>query len=75
MVVNPLFFSSFKTPKLRLTDLEFLTHLEGKTYEELERPLKRIIDVTEVITYQIEAQTPKEVRYAIYKRINAGRIK
>ena len=63
------------THKLRLTDLEFLTHLEGKTYEELERPLKRIIDATEVITYQIEAQTPKEVRYAIYKRINAGRIK
>jgi len=63
------------TPKLKLTDLEFLTHLEGKTYEELERPLKRIIDTTEVITYQIEAQTPQEVRYAIYKRINAGRIK
>jgi len=58
--------------KLKLRDLEFLEHLNGKFYDDLERPLQRIIDATQVITYQIEAQTPKEVRYSIFNRINTG---
>ncbi len=58
--------------KLVLKDLEFLTHLDGSTYDELDRNLKRIIDETQIITYQIEAQTPKEVRYSIFNRINTG---
>ena len=58
--------------KLKLRDLEFLKHLNGKFYDDLDRPLQRIIDATQVITYQIEAQTPKEVRYSIFNRINTG---
>ncbi|CAA6825173.1 MAG: Unknown protein [uncultured Sulfurovum sp.] len=58
--------------KLILKDLEFLTHLDGYNYDKLDRNLKRIIDETQIITYQIEAQTPKEVRYSIFNRINTG---
>ena len=58
--------------KLRLSELEFLTTLEGKKYDDLDRNLKRVIDETEFVTYQIEAQTPKEVRYSIFNRINTG---
>jgi len=58
--------------KLCLKNLEFLTDLEGKNYDKLERAYKRVIDETQIITYQIEAQTPKEVRYSIFNRINTG---
>ena len=39
--------------KLRLSELEFLTTLEGKKYDDLDRNLKRVIDETEFVTYQI----------------------
>ncbi len=58
--------------KLKLHDMEFLINLNGKDYKELDRSLKRIIDETQIVTYQIEAQTPKEVRYSIFNRINTG---
>jgi len=58
--------------KLVLKDLEFLTSLDGSNYDKLDRSFKRIIDETQIITYQIEAQTPKEVRYSIFNRINTG---
>jgi hypothetical protein len=61
-----------KGKKLKLKNLEFLKHLNNKSYDDLDRPLQRIIDATQVITYQIEAQTPKEVRYSIFNRINTG---
>jgi len=57
--------------KLKLNDLEFL-ELNGKNYDDLERKLKRIIDETNIITYQIDSQTPKEVKYSIFNRINTG---
>jgi len=58
--------------KLKLKNLEFLKEWEGKNYDDLERNLKRIIDETQIVTYQIEAQTPKKVRYSIFNRINTG---
>ncbi len=61
-----------KTNPLKLKNLEFLTELNGKKYKELERPLTRVINETNIVTYQIEAQTPKEVRYSIFNRINTG---
>jgi len=57
----------------KLTDLEFLKKLNGIGYEELEKSFKRIIDDTNIITYQVEAQTPEKVRSSIYKRINSRR--
>lgn len=58
--------------KLKLKNLEFLDDLNGKNYEDLGRVYKRTIDETQINTYQIEAQTPKEVRYSIFSRINTG---
>lgn len=58
--------------KLKLKNMEFLTDLNGKGFKDLDRSLQRIIDETQVVTYQIEAQTPKEVRYSIFNRINTG---
>lgn len=57
---------------LKLKNLEFLTDLEGKNYDDLDRGFKRIFEGTQIVTYQIEAQTPKEVRYSIFNRINTG---
>jgi len=62
----------FVDKKLVLNHLEFLTDLNGKKYDDLDRSFYRIIDDTEFITYQIEAQTPKKVRYSIFNRINTG---
>lgn len=56
----------------KLRNLEFLTNLNGKTYQDLERALQRTIDDTQLVSYQIEAQTPKKVRYSIFNRINTG---
>ena len=62
----------FVDKKLILNHLEFLTDLNGSSYNDLDRSFQRVIDDTEFITYQIEAQTPKKVRYSIFNRINTG---
>jgi len=61
-----------KVKNFKLKNLEFLTDLNGKTYKDLDRPLQRTIDDTQLFTYQIEAETPKKVRYSIFNRINTG---
>lgn len=62
----------FVDKTLKLNNLEFLIDLNGKAYDDLGRSFQRTIDDTEFITYQIEAQTPKKVRYSIFNRINTG---
>ncbi len=59
----------------KLKDLEFLQDLNGKAYNDLDNSLKRIINTTFFIVYLIEAQTRKELREAIYKRVNEKVIK
>lgn len=61
--------------RLALRNLEFLTDLNGKFFDELDRPLQRIIEETQLMTYQIEPQTPKIIRYSIFRRINTGGLK
>lgn len=58
--------------KLTLNNLEFLIDLNGKGYDDLGRNIQRIIEETQINTYQMEPQTPKEVRYSIFNRINTG---
>jgi hypothetical protein len=38
----------------------------------LDRGFYRIFENTQIVTYQIEAQTPKKVRYSIFNRLNTG---
>jgi uncharacterized protein with ParB-like and HNH nuclease domain len=62
----------FVEKKFKLKNLEFLTELNGKGADDLDRSLGRVIDDTIFSTYQIEEQTPKAVRYSIFNRINTG---
>lgn len=65
----------FTKKDFKLRNLEFLTDFDGKGYDDFDRSTKRVIDETTFITYQIEAQTPKEVRYSIFNRINTGGLR
>ena len=60
--------------KLKLTNLEFLKELQGKKFDDLDRSIQRTIEETEIVTYQMEPQTPKEVRYSVFNRINTGGV-
>ena len=57
---------------LSLTGLEFLDHFEGKKYDDLSREDKRKISGAKISLYLIEKQTPADVKFLIFKRVNTG---
>ena len=52
-----------------LQNMEVLTYLNGLSYLNLDNSYKRILYDTQIITYQVEAQTPPELREVIFKKI------
>ena len=55
-----------------LTNMEFLTHLNGKCWNNLSGDLQRSIEETQVVLHKIIPGTPTDVKFNIFKRINTG---
>jgi Protein of unknown function DUF262 len=57
---------------LRLKGLESLKEINGASFDELTRPMKRRINETELTLHVIRAGTPTAVKFNIFSRINRG---
>ncbi len=55
-----------------LSRLEYLDSLNGRSFEDLPRPMQRRIRETQLVINVIEPGTPEEVMFNIFHRINTG---
>jgi hypothetical protein len=56
--------------RLAGADLEYLTDLDGLVYSELDPASSRRFRSTQIVVHVIEPQTPDEVKYDIFSRVN-----
>lgn len=62
----------FVSGEFPLKGLEYLTRFEKHRYQELPRPMQRRINETQLTVNVIEAGTPENVMFNIFRRINTG---
>jgi Protein of unknown function DUF262 len=55
---------------LEKTDLEYLQNLHGSNYTQLDPAALRRFRSTQIVVHVIEPQTPEEVKYDIFGRVN-----
>ena len=60
--------------KLVLSELEYLTELNGKKFDELPRTYQRKLNESNFFAYLIREGTPDDVMMNIFRRINTGGI-
>lgn len=65
---------NFMSGQLTLHDthLEYLKDLKGHTYDSLDAPVRRRFSGTQIVAHVIEPQTPDEVKFDIFNRVNTG---
>lgn len=63
---------NFAANQFALTDLEYLQELEGNTYEKLSPVQKRRFRNTQIQSHVIDPETPFELKFDIFRRINTG---
>lgn len=55
-----------------LSDLEYLKDLEGQRFKDLDVVLRRRFQQTQIFVNVIEPQTPDDVKFDVFRRINTG---
>lgn len=60
----------FMDNDFKLSNLEFLTYLNGRKFSQLERKHQRSIEDTQLLCNKIRPGTPANIAFSIFKRIN-----
>lgn len=69
------FIGDVQGVKLKLSGLDFFTELNGATVDDLPRHLKRNIESCQITLFVVYPNTPKQVKYRIFERVNTGGLK
>ena len=64
--------SDYLSDEFDLVGLEYLVHLHGKMHRDLSRPMQRRIGETQLVVNIIDPETPRDVMFNIFRRINTG---
>ena len=64
--------NAFLNKEFKLKSLEYLNQLDGLNFDEIPRYMQRRIDETQLTVNVVDSDTPYEVMFNIFKRINTG---